>query len=367
MPGSRPPTREPRGPRARSALIAALLVLGSACTVGDAVPPGADPAAEGADGGPEGSVGADAPGAGLVIVLPPVDAVATSERDVVRTAVETVLDASDRTVRAPTVLEPATGASVGDAIEVAVRRAGGDGTVCLVGSRGRAQLAVTLARYPAARACVVPGPGPLAGDETRVGVGDLDLQGLGRSIGEAARAASGDGSILVLDGDDALLDVRWLRGVEEGVDGASDVTGSMLGVVTSAADALRVLDEQAALLERGIVPGTPLATPPGTPPGPLDDEGPDARSLRPVTVVVLDVGPDSERLAASLAGRPVLVVLPTSMFRSGAVPSKSVVLHWSVRWDVALTAALAGGGDGSTVVDPGATFHLEPGPAAVAP
>lgn len=318
----------------------------------------------------------------VVLVLPPADGLAPLERTRVRALVDRALVVRDDG-RAYVVLEPATSGSLVDTFDIAVRRGGGDGTVCVLGTRARAALAPVLTRYPAARACVVPGPLPLGVAADRIVVGDVDLTELGRSLGVEARAAAGQGSVLLLDGGDALLDVRWRRGVEEGVLGAAGSVGPALGIVATAADALALLDAQAALIADGIVPGAPDA--PGTDAPGTDGEGPsarstlpgegppDARTLLPVTVVVLDAGPEATVLATALRDRGLRLVVPTSLLNGNLVRPDDVVLHWSVRWDVLLTRALSGpDATGSTAAAPPASTDdapivLQRGPGATSP
>lgn len=348
-------------------MLAALVVL-SGCTddAGDA--------GTAAPGAPVDATATDASSGEVVLVLPPADALAPPAREDLRALVERAVVERGGDAAGWALLEPATGASLADTIEIAVRRTGGDGTVCMVGTRGRVGLGPALARYPAARGCVVPGPAPTGVPDGRVAVGDADLTLLGRELGLAARAAAGEGAVLLLDGGDALLDVRWRRGVEEGVLGAAGATGPTLGIVATAAQALALLDEQAALLAEGVVPGGPAASVPGEDGAglpeardglPLGDVLPSARSLLPVTVVVLDAGVESPALATALAERGVRVVAPTVLLDAGLVAREDVVLHWSVRWDAVLLAALDGGGTVTPSSDD--PFVLVAGPAATRP
>lgn len=321
------------------------------------------------------------PGAGdgaVVIVLPPSDGLAEPERRRVRTLVERAARAGVA-AGAWQVLEPATAAALADTLALAVRRAGADGTVCLVGARGRTPLVPLLVRYPATRVCLVPGPLPQGAEERSATVGDVDLQRLGEEVGAAARAAAGDGAVLLLDGGDAMLDVRWRRGVEQSILGAAGAVGPALGVVATAAEAVTLLDEQAALIADGIVPGASGPAAPGADEAdgpatgdtlPSDGRMPDARALRRVAVVILDAGPEAARLAPVLAERGIRVVTPTSLLRAGDVAPTDVVLHWSVRWDAALAAALArpaadgtDGADGATP-SPVDALVLQPGSSA---
>lgn len=323
----------------------AATVLVAGCTVG-APRTGTDAGSAVVPPAPELPV---AGGGIIILVLPPSDGLAPPERRRVRALAE-------RAVREHVglggwqALEPATSTALADTLAIAVRRAGVDGTVCLVGARGRTVLVPLLARYPAARVCLVPGSSPSGLSEPRAAIGDVDLLRLAQDVGAAARAAAGDGAVLLLDGGDPMLDVRWRQGIEEGVLGAAGAVGPSLGIVTTAAEAVDLLDAQAALIADGVVPGTPEATSPDDAVGdgsatrdglPSDGRFHDARTLRSITVVVLDAGTEAARLAPLLAERGIRVVAPTSLLRSGDVAPEDVVLHWSVRWDVALAAAIA--------------------------
>ena len=303
----------------------------------------------------------------IVIVLPSADGLADAERVRLRRLVERLVDRTDADATV-SVLEPTTAASLADTLDIAVRRVSGEGTVCVLGARGRPALGAVLARYPAVGTCVVPGPAPSGITADRVVEEDVDLVALGRELGLAARAAAGDGAVLLLDGGDGLLDVRLRRGVEEAVLGATGGSGPTLGVVATAVEAVTLLDEQAAMGDDDAVPGESDPVDPegrgGIPPGDLP---PTARSLRPVTVVILDASPESAALVPSLAERGLRVVAPTVLLDADLVAPAQVVLHWSVRWDVPLSAALArstGAPDAAVTRDP---VVLVPGPAATAP
>lgn len=324
------PSRRPRSSRGRSRIatgVALLLVVAGCAEESVGPDDGAAPIAAVTDGPPQASA------EDTFLVLPPADLLAGPSRDALRTLLQ---GASTRPGEgAPwDALEPTTSASLADTLALAVRRTGGAGTVCLLGARGRAALTALLAQYPAVRACVVPGPGLLDVPAARVAVGDADLERLGRELGTAARTMAGDGSVLVLDADDVLLDGRWRRGVEEGVLGPAGGPGPSLGIVATAAEALGLLDDQAALLEQGIVPGGPAAVVPG-------DLLPNAASLRPVAVVVLGTGPDSAELAVALAARGTPVIVPSAFLEAALVAPEQVVAHWRIRWDALLRAALA--------------------------
>lgn len=347
----------------------AVALVASACGTGSDDRP--DEASVGASESPGAS---GVPGDGLVVVLPPADGLADAERTRIRRRVEDVV-ARATGDGAGSVLEPATAASLADALDIAARRAGGDGTVCLLGARGRAALTAVLVRYPGVRACVVPGPLPSGVATERVAVEDVDLGALGRSLGLAAREAAGPGAVLLLDGGDALLDVRLRRGVEEGVLGVAGASGPTFGVVGTAAAVVALLDEQAAIREEGGVPGGSGGGPDdgivGMPEGgdgpPGIGSAPTARSLRSVAVVILDAGPEAASLAPSLAERGVRVVLPTALLDAGLVPLEQVVLHWSVRWDVSLASALARSSGATDLTGSPDPVVLVQGPAGAVP
>ncbi len=325
----------------------------------------------GAAGGPsEGPVVAPVaaePGAGgtspatpaeIVIVLPPADGHAEEERARVRMLVERAAAEALPSGPAPVLLEPASSEALDATVEAAVRRVGASGTVCLIGADGANVVAPVLGLYPAARVCLLP-----AGrDVVTIGSvpplsADVDLDRLGRELGAAARAAAGQGTVMVLAGRDGMLDRRWLVGVVAGAPGP-------LYRVTSADAALAFLDAQAADPLGGVVPD--------------DDDLPFAPVLPPVIVVVLDASSASAELVGPLIDRGLLVVGPRSLLVG--VPDEAVVLRWRVRWDVPFTALLrrVGAGSGSSE-DPAGTgplgteptwedmVVLEPGRASVAP
>ena len=289
----------------------------------------------------------------IVIVLPPADGHAEEERARVRMLVDRAAAEALPSGPAPVLLEPVSSDALDATVEAAVRRVGASGTVCLIGADGANVVAPVLGLYPAARVCLLP-----AGrDVVTIGSvpplsADVDLDRLGRELGAAARAAAGQGTVMVLTGRDGMLDRRWLVGVVAGALGP-------LHRVTSADAALAFLDAQAADPLGGVVP---------------DDDGlPFAPALPPVIVVVLDASSASAELVGPLIDRGLLVVGPRSLLVG--VPDEAVVLRWRVRWDVPFTALLR-----RVEVGPGAsqdpadaeslwadTVVLEPGRASVEP
>jgi len=347
----------------RTALVAGAVLL-AACAPVD-VPPASPPPPAPVEAAPDGP-------SRLVIVLPPADGLAPGERVRVRLLVERVvadvLPSSERITAE--LVDPADRAAAVAAFERAVRRVGPGGTVCALGADLRTSLGPTLARYPATRGCLLPHG---ASDDAVLAT-DVDLEQLGRRLGVAARAAAGTGTVLILDGGDALLDARWRRGV---VDGALEPSATMGAVhtVRSAEEALALIDDQAALIAEGIVPGGVTGedaggTSPSAVPGPEDRPSP--RTLPPVRVVVLDASPEAALLAAPLAERGIGIVAPRSVLASEpSVPldDATVVLGWLIRWDVALRtlveAVASGAPPEARPVDE--LFVLEPGGGAVGP
>lgn len=306
---------------------------------------------------------------GLVVVLPPADGLAAAERARIRLLVERVVDARPASdVSAIEVLEPVDGAALLDTVERAVRRVGAGGTVCVVGAELRARIAPVLALYPATRGCLVPTPYEGAGLLTA----DVDLGRFGGDVGAAARAAAGDGTVVVLDGGDVLLDARWDRGLAASA-GATAGAGGALHTVRSAEELLALLDDQAALVATGVEPGSREAR---TEDGellprdlPATDALPVARTLPLVAVVVLDASPEAALLVTELALRGVRVIAPRSLLQADGAPRDTVVLSWRVRWDVPLGDVVARARSGSPSAPPvaDAAVELEPGPAAVTP
>jgi hypothetical protein len=324
----------------------------------------------------------------LVVVLPPAEQLADAERARIRLLVERAFETGLAPgTSSPQLLEPIGTDALVDTVERAVRRAGAGGAVCVLGADLWDRVAPVFALYPATRSCVLPYPEPAEDradgrDVERDGQpprpptlhADVDLDRLGRELGAAARAAAATRTVVVLDGGDVLLDRRWRAALERSATGADGtaVQRGVLHVVRTAQDLLTLLDEQAALIEQGIQPGSPGAFV-GDEDAPLvevpfGDGLPTARSLPPIGVVVLDASAEAALLVAPLAERGVLVVAPRSLLIASEAPSDAVVLAWRVRWDMPLVALLRRitSGDAGT---PGGedVLVLEPGPAYVMP
>ncbi len=316
------------------ALVAAALIA-SACTgeVG--------PSQAGSGGDPVSSRGAPGDGPGevatagdLTLVLPSTDRLAPAERARVRLLVGRVLDEVITIGPRPELLEPSSAQALHDVVEMAVRRSD---VVCVLGRDGQAALAAALALYPSRTGCLLP----LVGGEGRpLGI-DVDLDGIGRALGAVARAAAGDGTVVVLDGGDGMLDARWARGVRAGA--ADDGTVVAQHIVRSASELIDLLDAQAASLAAGIVPGSPDALggrERGSGPAGADlDDRPIALVLPPVQVVVLDASPEAAALVEMALGRGLKVLAPRSLLVDRA-DHPGVVMNWRVRWDVPLARLL---------------------------
>jgi hypothetical protein len=308
----------------------------------------------------------------LVIVLPPAAGLAEPERARVRLLVERVLEAELTAAarQAVVLLEPADAASLVDAIERAVRRVGDRGSVCVLGADARGTIAPVLARYPATRACLLPVP---AVDGEDLVSADVDLERLGRELGAAARAAAGTGAVVVLDGGDAMLDRRWRSGVLAAAVapiGTSALSGAT-HTVRTAEELMALLDEQAALVAGGVVPGSAEAIElaEGADVGIVDlADLPPASVLPPVGAVVLDASPEAALLVAVLAERGVRVLAPRSLLLDAGAPEDMVVLRWRVRWDLPLAGLVrrlvVGDGASASGED---VLVLEPGPAYAGP
>lgn len=363
---SNPRRRRPRAHRValRVPLVARLLPVVLVVACASAVPPAAPP--------PPRPDAAPAPGpGGLVVVLPPADRLADAEREQVRRAVDRALTATlpvGIDIATVPVLEPADTTVMVDTVERAIRRVGPGGTVCVIGAGIRDAIAPLLALYPATRACLIPATA--IDDAVRLAV-DVDLEGLGRELGAAARSAAGAGTVLLVDGGDALLDRRWRIGVVAGIlePGGGLAPGSVITVRT-ADEALGLLDAQAALIAEGIVPGSPeaMGRPPGA--GPLEildgEVVPPERAFPPITVVVLDASIESALVVGPAAERGLLLVGPRSLLGPGGGAEDPAVLRWRVRWHIPLTALLrAAIADVPPVPTGDAVVALERGRAAV--
>ncbi len=315
----------------------------------------------------------------LIIVLPPADGLADAERARIRLlverAIETALPAPSSGTPAPELLEPVDRDVLVDTVERAVRRVGAGGAVCVLGADVWEHVAPVFALYPATRPCVLPHPERDAErDDAPALRADVDLEQLGRELGIAARAAAHDGTVVVLDGADVMLDRRFRTGLEVGAVGTVGpaATPGALHVVRTAQDLLTLLDEQAALIEQGIVPGSPQALEGDEGMAPVElpfrDDLPTARTLPPIAVVVLDASAESALLVVPLAERGVRVVAPRSLLLAAEASSDAVVLAWRVRWDVPLGELLRR----ITTGEPGSPgghdlVVLEPGPAHAGP
>jgi len=312
------------------ALLVALSLFASACSGRDGSLPGAGPA--------EVSVPGDSAGPrSVVIVLPPADRMAPAERVRVRMLVDRALDETIVTGVRPTLLEPTSTDALEAAVESAVRRAE---TVCVLGGDGRAALGAALALYPSRTGCMLP----LAGEGSGLLVADVDLDLVGREIGAIARASAGEGTVLVLDGRDGMLDRRWASGVLAGAQGAHQT-------VASAGELLQLLDDQAAAIASGVVPGS-LQALAGSGSGataefPDREDVPIALALPPVEVVVLDGSAEAALVVVALLEREVRVIAPRSILVDHP-DDASIVLRWRVRWDIPLTALLRRVLDGAT-------------------
>jgi hypothetical protein len=303
----------------------------------------------------------DAAGAGsLVIVLPPADRLAPAERVRVRMLVDRALDEVIVAGPRPTVLEPMTSDVLASAVESAARRAA---TVCVLGREGRAALDAVLALYRSRVGCLLPVLGEDA--EGRLWA-DVDLDEIGRELGAAARGVAQEGTVLVLDGRDGMLDRRWAAGVLVGAPGAQHV-------VVTAAELLQLLDDQAAAIAAGVIPGSPeaLAGAGGTADFPDREDVPIALVLPPVEVVVLDASVEAAAVVDALLDRGLRIIAPRSLLVDRP-DHAGVVLRWRVRWDVPLAALVRRVLDGEAPSDDqdGRTsaladvLALEPGPAA---
>jgi hypothetical protein len=349
---------------------------------------------EGTDGGSALTAGPTPGGSGsastasptsVVIVLPPADGLADDERQRVRLLVERAAEESRLGEPVPVLLTPASADALVWTVESAVRRVGTSGVVCLVGAESAATVAPIMALYPATRFCLLPS-GDASGDAVddtvsrvvrspRSLTADVDVGRLGRELGVAARAAAGEGTtVLVVAGGDAMLDGRWAAGVVAGA------TGSVHTVAT-AEEALALIDDQAASLAAGVVPGSAQARA-GDPSAPVI-ELPDRQSLPlaltlpTVAVVVLDASPEAALLVGPLIARGLLLVGPRSLLTTlpDGLSDDGVVLRWRVRWDVPLAELLRRTGMATEPADtvPGTgpvwedTVVLEPARAHVAP
>jgi hypothetical protein len=222
------------------------------------------------------------------------------------------------------------------------------------GAAAQASLDTVLGLYPALRAC---GIGPDRG--TGVLRSDVDLETIGQRLGRAARLAAGPGTILVLAGQDAMLDERWRRGVTLGANGGPVV------VVGRAEDVVPALEA----LAEGRFPAVPSLRGPGLDPDDPDAAPPLPSELPPVGAVVLDASPGARAVALALLDREVPLVAPRSLIADVSAAA-SIVVRWRIMWDVPLALLLRELGAGAPLAQLdgwGAddTLVLEDGPARV--
>lgn len=308
----------------------------------------------------------------LSIVLPPADAIEPSELARVRLLVERALGEVGPLVGNVEILEPRDGTAQLGIIEVAARRSS---NVCVLGGAALPVVEDVRQVYPAMRGClltavwtdagiatVLPGGAatsdpvspPISTSTTIVRAderllrAEVDLWTLGVELGRSARAAAGEDLVVVLAGDDPMLDRSWVTSV---------ATGARSGPVTTVRDARAVVD----LIELlGSLPASPMTTgAPSAPPTRFDDfervgltgelrELLELRELR-IGAVVLDASAGAAELAARLLEQGVPVIGPRSILAdSGDHPA--LIARWRVRWDVPLATllrAVANGGPAS--------------------
>jgi len=321
------------------------------------------------ENGAAGSAAGDAVGRrDLVIVLPSADRLAPAERDRIRMLVGRALDEVVVLGPRPELLEPSSADAMLDVVEIAVRRAE---TVCVLGRDADAAVSAALTLYPSRTRCLLGG--------------DVDLEAVGRALGSAARAVARDGTVVVLDGGDGMLDRRWTAGVLAGAaaGGVSEIASEAQHVVSTGPELLQLLDDQQAAVAAGLAPGRtgpgPGAGPgsgTGTGPGDtasideflLEEDVPVALALPPVQVVVLDASVEAAVVLVELLERGLRVIAPRSLLLD-LTDHPGVVLRWRVRWDVAFEALLRQvlSGDppaGGVPLPPADVLVLEPGPAA---
>jgi len=336
-----------------TSLLVATLVTAAACGGAAAPPSASDVPAAVPDAGVDGA------GAGLVIVLPAADLIDEAEAARLRLLVERALIGAVNGGRPVEVLVPMTDVTTPSLVEDSAR---GGAQVCVLGATAQASLDAVLGLYPALRAC---GIGPDRG--TGVLRSDVDLQTIGQRLGRAARLAAGTGTVLVLAGQDAMLDERWRRGVTLGANGGPVV------VVGRAEDVVPALEA----LAEGRFPAVPSLRGPGLDPDDADAAAPLPSELPPVGAVVLDASAGARAVALALLDREVPLVAPRSLVADASADA-SIVLRWRIMWDVffvlllrelvagALLAQLDGwGADDTLVLEDGPARVLEPaaGPA----
>jgi hypothetical protein len=290
----------------------------------------------------------------FVLVLAAFERLDAAEQARLRIAAGRALTGAVEDGRPTRIVQVAEPEALDDVVETAAREAA---IVCVLGARARDALAAALLSYPQTVGCVLPDDGDGDGEGAPLLTADVDLTALGLELGRTARAAAGQGTVILLWGQDAMLDARWIRGLQAGADGGPKQT------VMSAQELEAALDEATST----AVSASTLA-----------------RSDRPV--VVLDASRLSGELVGPLLARGVAVVAPRSIL--SAVPPQdleAVVLRWRIRWDIPLLpllreallsaatgsarAVLSDGGDATTAVAAPRenAVILEPGPAYVAP
>ena len=345
---------------AAALLVALALVAGGCAAAGDPQLPGAP----GQDDGAAANAGGGTSAGVLTIVLPPAELSAPVERVRVRMLVDRAVEASIVRGDRPVLIEPATADALGDAVELAVRRSD---TVCVMGREAQSALVEALALYPSRTACLIPAHGIRRAGW--VGV-DIDLDEVGRTLGAAARSVARDGTVVVLDGKDGMLDRRWAAGVRAGVVDGGGVDSRPVVTVSSAGELFGLIDALAA--EASDLP-------PDLPPDRSSDAPSDDRldvptgALPPVQVVVLDASAASAEAVDVLLGRGLQVIAPRSLLAE-RTDHPGVVMNWRLRWDVALTVLLrlivegrtssGEGVAGVTLLPTADVLTLEPGPAA---
>jgi len=286
----------------------------------------------------------------LVLVLAAFEQLDAAEQARLRIAAGRALTEAVAEGRPARIVQVAEAEALDDVVEEAAREAA---IVCVLGARARDALAAARSLYPQTVGCVLPddGVGPA------LLTADVDLAALGLELGQAARAAAGQGTVIILWGQDAMLDARWIRGLQTGTDGGPKQ------MVMSAQELEAVLRDAQTLAARTSSPG---------------------RTDRPV--VVLDASRLGGELVGPLLANGVAVVAPRSILSS--VPPQdleSVVLRWRIRWDVplipllrqALVTAATGpawevrnevGNAAAAIAPPReSAVILEPGPAYVTP
>jgi len=343
---------------------------------------------------------------GIVVVLPAADQLDQEERIRVRLLVErAITTALPGSVR-PELIEPASAATVGAVVEAAARRVD---AVCVLGVSGVAALTAVRELYPALHGCVLPtasgstavaatsgdpvppappvavpgGPSstaPTSRERPTLDGIDVDLHGIGVTLGRSAREVAGSGTVVVLDGGDPLLDRRWSLGVMDGAGIGVDGAPAPLRVVRSVAEVLALVEGVGAGVGVGVAgpPGSAAASAqrPGIRRGDGGEDDAGGPALLPVGAVVLDTSPGTDALATLLLDAGIPVVVPRSLVNE-RLDDPAIIARWRVRWDIALVpllrrAAAAVGADATPpngpIADDGleGLLALDEGPALVA-